>query len=214
MNSQPHPYSHLTLRQNSRQEIANAVTHGVGTLLSVAALVLLVIEAARMGSPLGVVCAAVFGSSMVLLYVFSTLMHSLPDGRARAVFERLDLSGIFLLIAGTYTPFTLLALRGPLGWSLFGAVWGLAGLGMTLACLRQAYFERVASYLYLALGWLIVVAIYPLARNLGFAGFCLLAGGGLSYSIGVLFFLWRGFLYHHAVWHGFVILGSVLHFLA
>lgn len=214
MNSKPLSPGLLTPRQRMKQELANSVTHGIGALFSVVALILMVIQASRQSSALAVVSAAVFGSSLVLLYLFSTLLHSLPSVRAKAVFERLDLAGIFVLIAGTYTPFTLLTLRGPLGWALFGIVWALALLGILLAGLRPAFFERVASFLYLALGWFIVVAIYPLARSLGTPGFCLLVGGGLSYSVGVLFFLWHRFLYHHAIWHAFVLLGSLLHVLA
>lgn len=214
MNQKPNTDSTPLAAKWRQQAIANSVTHGIGALLAVAALVLLVLAAVRQGSPKGVFCAAVFGASMVFLYVSSTLLHSLPRGRARTVFEHLDLACIFGLIAGTYTPFTLLVLRGVLGWSLFGTVWGLAILGIVLASAFPKQFERVAAYLYLALGWLIVVAIHPLARELGTVGLVLLVGGGLAYSVGVIFFLWHRFLHYHSIWHVFVLLGSVLHFLA
>jgi hemolysin III len=214
MNQKPSTHSTLLAPKWRRQAIANSVTHGFGALLAVAALVLLVLAAVRQGSPKGVFCAAVFGASMVCLYVSSTLLHSLPPGRARRAFVHLDLACIFGLIAGTYTPFTLLVLRGALGWSLFGIVWVLAILGIILASAFQKQFERVAAYLYLALGWLIVIAIHPLARELGTAGMVLLVGGGLAYSVGVIFFLRHRFLYYHSIWHVFVLLGSFLHFLA
>jgi hemolysin III len=201
-------------RQLLHQAIANSVTHGAGFLLSVAALALMVTAAARQGSSLAVVCAAVFGSSLVLLYAASTLLHAMPTGPVKRFFEHLDLSAIFVLIAGTYTPFTLLVLRGSLGWTLFGVVWGLAMAGITLAAVFPAHFEKVASYIYLAMGWIVVGAIYPLAHDLGGPGVSLLVAGGLFYSVGVIFFLWDRWLHHHAIWHVFVMLGSLCHFLA
>ncbi|HTB33645.1 MAG TPA: hemolysin III family protein, partial [bacterium] len=196
----PTPRAARTDRERRHQAIANSVTHGVGALLSVAGLVLMVLAAARQSSPLGVVCASVFGASLVLLYAASTLLHAMPEGPAKLVFEHLDLSAIFVLIAGTYTPFTLLVLRGPLGWSLFGVVWGLALAGIILAAVFPARFERVASYIYLAMGWIVVGAIYPLAHALGGPGVSLLVAGGLFYSVGVVFFLWQRWLHHHAIW--------------
>jgi len=210
----PLPKAAWTLQQRRRQAIANSATHGAGFLLSVAALVLMVAAAAGQGSPLGVVCASVFGSSLVLLYAASTLLHAMPEGPVKLLFEHLDLSAIFVLIAGTYTPFTLLVLRGALGWSLFGVVWGLAVLGIVLAALFSERFDRVAAYIYLAMGWIVVTAIYPLAHALGGPGLSLLVAGGLFYSVGVVFFLWHRWLYHHAIWHIFVMLGSLCHFLA
>jgi hemolysin III len=201
-------------RQLRHQAIANSLTHGAGFLLSVAALVLMVLEAARQGSAEGVVCAVVFGASLILLYAASTLLHAMPEGPVKLIFEHLDLSAIFVLIAGTYTPFTLLVLRGALGWSLFGVVWGLAAAGICLAAVFPAHFEKVASYIYLAMGWIVVGAIYPLAHDLGGPGVTLLIVGGLFYSVGVIFFLWDRWLHHHAIWHLFVMAGSLCHFLA
>lgn len=201
-------------QQLRHQAIANSVTHGAGFLLSVAALALMVVSAAHQGSSLAVVCAAVFGSSLVLLYAASTVLHAMPPGPLRLLFEHLDLSAIFVLIAGTYTPFTLLVLRGGLGWTLFGVVWGLAIAGIVLAAAYPAHFEKVASYIYLVMGWIVVGAIYPLAHDLGGPGVSLLVAGGLFYSFGVIFFLWDRWLHHHAIWHVFVMLGSLCHFLA
>jgi hemolysin III len=204
----------LSPEQRLKQEVASSVTHGVGALLSVAALVLLIVQAAKVGLTRGVVAASIFGAAMVLLYAFSALLHGLPEGKAKTVFDHLDLTGIFLMIAGTYTPFTLLALGGALGWTLFGVIWGLALLGTLSVLLFKQRFERAAAWIYLVMGWIIVFAIQPLGERLGFAGTALLAGGGLAYSVGVIFFLWHRFLYHHAIWHLFVMLGSFLHFLA
>lgn len=201
-------------RQRQKQELANSLTHGLGALLSSAALALLVSEAAKSGHARSVVSAAVFGGALVLLYTFSTLLHGLPRGRAKLAFDHLDQAGIFVLIAGSYTPFTLLALRGALGWSLFGVIWGLAAAGAATVYFAKEHFEKVAAYIYLLMGWLIVGAISPLSRRLGPAGTALLFGGGLAYSLGVVFYLWRRLLYHHAIWHVFVLLGSLLHFLA
>jgi hemolysin III len=210
----PKPRPVRSPKQLRHQAIANSLTHGAGFLLSVAALALMVVSAAHQGSSLGLVCAAVFGSSLVLLYAASTVLHAMPPGPMKLLFEHLDLSAIFVLIAGTYTPFTLLVLRGGLGWTLFGVVWGLAMAGIVLAAAYPVHFEKVASYIYLVMGWIVVGAIYPLAHDLGGPGVSLLIAGGLFYSVGVIFFLWDRWLHHHAIWHVFVMLGSLCHFLA
>lgn len=197
-----------------RQERLSSYTHGVGAIFSVAALWLLVVAAARYGNLRHIFSFTVFGVTLVILYGSSTLMHALPLGRARRLFEDLDLAGIFLLIAGTYTPFTLVTLQGPLGWALFGVIWGLAVTGVVGVSRYKKKFEKVAAPIYLIMGWLIVTAIQPLAEHLPVPGLVLLVSGGLAYSLGVIFFLWERFLHHHAIWHVFVMLGSLLHFLA
>lgn len=196
------------------EEIAHSLTHGVGLAFGIVAQVILIIAAVRSDSTLVLVAATVYGSTLVLLYAASTLYHALPRGRTKHVFSILDHSGIFLLIAGTYTPFMLVTLRGPLGWSLFGAIWGCAILGIVIEAVWQGRMRRPQLALYLIMGWAALAAIKPLMGNLERGGVLLLFGGGLAYSSGVVFYAWRGFRYHHAVWHVFVLAGSALHVFA
>jgi hemolysin III len=207
----------VTVRRPSRgEEIANSTTHAVGAVLAVAGLVVLALSAIRYGTARSIVGCVVFGAALVFLYSVSTLYHSVGSGRARAkaVLRVLDHSAIFLLIAGTYTPFTLVSLRGPWGWSLFGAVWGLAlgGIALRLVLRRSPTGPFVA--LYLAMGWCVVVAAKPLLAALVPGGIALLAAGGVAYSAGIVFYAWRSLPYAHAIWHGFVLAGSALHFAA
>jgi len=202
-----------SLGDQRRQERASSWTHGVAAALSVAALVLMIVRSADQGSARSLVSACVFGAGLLLLYLASTLLHALT-GRAKAVFARLDFAGIFILIAGSYTPFTLLTLHGPFGWALFSTIWALAVLGVFLMVVYYKVFERAAPFIFLAMGWLITVAIRPLAQALPPTGLAFLVAGGLAYSLGVFFYLWHRWLYHHAIWHLFVIAGSVFHFLA
>ena len=196
------------------EEIAHSLTHGLGFGLGIAALVILVVVAARSGSPMRTVAASIYGSTLVLLYAASTLYHALPRGRAKKVFNILDHAGIFLLIAGTYTPFTLVTLRGGWGWSLFGVIWGCAVLGIVIESVWMGKVRRPQLVLYLVMGWAVLVAIKPLVGSLAPGGLALLFGGGLAYTLGAVFYAWRGFRYHHAVWHVFVLVGSILHFFA
>lgn len=197
-----------------REEIANAITHGIGAVLSVAALVLLIVFASLEGTAWHVVSFAIYGTTMLLLYLNSTLVHSLKEGKAKDVFEFLDHSSIYLFIAGTYTPFLLVVLRGTLGWTLFGIIWGIALFG----CIFKAFFVKkflfMSTIFYIAMGWLIVIAWNPMSQVIAPAGMNLLLGGGLLYTIGTIFYVWRGFPFHHAIWHLFVLGGSVLHFFA
>ena len=196
------------------EEIAHSLTHGVGFALGIAALVILTVVAVRSGSPMRTVAASIYGSTLVVLYAASTLYHALPRGRAKQVFNILDHSGIFLLIAGTYTPFTLVTLGGGWGWSLFGVIWGCAVLGIVIESVWMGKVRRPQLVLYLLMGWAALIAIRPLVRNLEPGGLARLFSGGLAYSAGVVFYAWRGFRYHHAIWHVFVLAGSVLHFFA
>lgn len=196
------------------EEVANSLTHGAGLLLGVAALVLMVVFAAREGSAIRVVACSVYGTTLVLLYSASTFYHALPHGRGKRIFGVLDHAAIFLLIAGTYTPFTLVTLRGSWGWSLFGVIWGLAVGGVVLEAITQGRARRLQLLLYLAMGWIIVVAARPLMRELALGGLVLLVAGGLAYTLGVIFFIWRRLPFHHAVWHVFVLAGSICHFFA
>jgi len=195
------------------EEIANSITHGVGALLAMGGVAVLVTLAARRGTAWHVVACSVFGVTLVLLYLASTLYHAIPAPRAKRVFQALDHGGILFLIAGTYTPFTLVTLRGPWGWTLFGIVWGLAVLGILLD-LFQPQRRVLAVALYLVMGWTVVVALRPLVGAMATGGIVLLVLGGLSYTAGVGFYAWRRLPYHHALWHGFVLLGSAAHFFA
>jgi hemolysin III len=196
------------------EEVAHSLTHGAGLLLGVAALVLMVVFAAQRGTAIHVVACSLYGATLVLLYSASTFYHALPRGRAKRVFGILDHAAIFLLIAGTYTPFTLVTLRGGWGWSLFGVIWALAICGVVLESVSRGRARRLQLVLYLVMGWSVVAAARPLLRGLAPAGLVLLAAGGLAYTLGVIFFVWRSLRFHHAVWHVFVLAGSICHFFA
>lgn len=195
-----------------REEIANAITHGIGALLSVAALVLLIVFSSMKGTAWHVVSFTIYGVSMLLLYTSSTLVHSFKEGKLKDLFEFFDHSSIYVYIAGTYTPFMLVAIRGSLGWTLFSIVWAIALLGV----LFKAYFVKrflfLSTVFYLLMGWLIVIAWGPLTAAIPGMGINLLVIGGLLYTLGTVFYVWRAFPYHHAIWHLFVLAGSVLHF--
>jgi hemolysin III len=196
------------------EELANALTHGLGLALALVGLVVLVASAAIRGGTLQTVGCAVFGASLVLLYTSSTLYHSVRSPRAKALLRTVDHSAIFLLIAGTYTPFTLVTLRGPWGWSLFALVWSLAVVGITLRLVLRRRPTALFLALYLAMGWCVVVAVGPLFEAVGPTGAALVAAGGLAYTVGVPFYVWTRLPYHHAVWHAFVLAGSAFHYAA
>jgi hemolysin III len=195
------------------EEIAHAITHGLGTLGGVAGLVILVVQATTRGDARTVVGVTVFGVSILVLYAASTLFHALTAARAKFVFELLDHGAIYLLIAGTYTPFALVALGGAWGWTLFGLSWGLATLGIVYEVVWRRPWKRLSLVFYLALGWLVVIAVRPLADALPSRALLLLGLGGVAYSAGAVFYAWRAFPYHHAVWHLFVLTGTALHYL-
>jgi hemolysin III len=195
-----------------KEEIANAITHGIGVLLSIPALVYLIIFASKYGDAWHIVSFSIFGATMILLYLFSTLLHAIPHSKAKDVFEILDHSAIYLLIAGTYTPFLLVPLRGTLGFTLLGIVWGLAIAGIVLKIFFVKKFVILSTLAYILMGWLIIIAIKPLYEFLSPEGFALLLTGGLLYTIGAIFYVWRKIPYHHAIWHGFVLAGSAAMF--
>ena len=195
------------------EEIANSVTHGVGLAASLVAAPFLIVFAARRDA-WQVVGSSVFAGTLVALYAASTLYHSLPPSRAKRVFRVLDHGAIYLLIAGTYTPFTLGVLRGPWGWTLLGVVWGLAVLGVVFKSVRGFRHPRLSTAVYLFMGWLAVVAIKPMFANMSISGLMWLLAGGLSYTGGVVFFALDHKRYVHAVWHVFVLGGSTCHFVA
>lgn len=196
------------------EEIFNSITHGIGTLLSIAALVLLVVVAAIKGNAWHVVSFSIFGSSLVLLYLSSTLYHSFTREKLKNLFVRFDHAAIFLLIAGTYTPFVLTTIRGALGWSLFGIIWGLAITGMVIRSIYLTRFRKLMVGIYLAMGWMFLMAIGPIVRNLPASSVAFLFIGGACYSIGVIFYAWRGLKYGHGIWHLFVLAGSIMHFFS
>ncbi|WPP39891.1 hemolysin III family protein [Paenibacillus hunanensis] len=203
-----------TYTYTRREEVANAITHGIGAALSAAALVILIVFASLKGTPWHIVSFTVYGVTMLLLYSCSTLVHSFRDGKVKDLFEIFDHSAIYLFIAGTYTPFMLLAVKGPLGWSIFGTVWGIAILGCAFKAFFAKRFLFMSTLFYLLMGWLIVLAWAPLTAAIATGGIVLLVAGGLMYTLGTVFYVWRGFPFHHAVWHLFVLAGSVLHFFA
>jgi hemolysin III len=200
-------------RFTAAEELAHSLTHGAGLVLGVFALVLLIVFAVRKGTPIHVISCTVYGSTLVLMYASSTLYHALPVGRGKRVFEVLDHASIFLLIAGTYTPFVLVTLEGELGWSLFAVIWTLALAGVLLEAVSRERLRRLKLLLYLLMGWGIVGAARPLVRELPPGGLFLLLAGGLFYTFGVVFYVWRR-PFHHVVWHLFVLAGSICHFLA
>jgi hemolysin III len=200
--------------QSLGEEIANSVSHGVGLLATLAAIPLLFAAAIRRGGVFDLVGVSVFAATIVLLYSASTLYHALPNNRAKRVFRILDHSAVFLLIAGTYTPFTLGALRGPWGWTLLALVWGLAALGIVLTALARFRYPRLATGVYLGMGWLMLIAIKPLWLGVPFTGVLWLLAGGVAYTAGVAFLRARRMRYAHFVWHLFVLAGSSCHFIA
>jgi hemolysin III len=201
--------------QSLGEEIANSVSHGVGLLAAIAVVPVLLVAAIHRGSATGVVAAGIFSATMVLLYLTSTLYHALPDNRAKRVFKVLDHAAIYLLIAGTYTPFTLGVMHGAWGWTLFGLVWGLALAGLLLKAIGGFGYPKLSVVLYLAMGWLVLIAIRPLWQHVAPWGLFWLFAGGLAYTLGVVFFaLDSRVRYSHFVWHLFVVLGTACHVVA
>jgi hemolysin III len=200
--------------QSTGEEIANAVSHGLGFVAALVAAPFLVAEARRHGGTALVVGFSVFAATAALLYLASTLYHALPRNRAKGVFQVLDHSAIFLLIAGTYTPFTLGVMRGAWGWTLLGLVWSIAVAGLVLTAVGGTRFPKTSLALYLAMGWLVVIAIKPLLERLPLAGLLWLVAGGLAYTAGVVFYTAKRRRYTHFVWHLFVLAGTVCHFFA
>ncbi len=196
------------------EELANRLTHGLGAVCSVAGLALMVVFSVRHGDAWQVVSTAIFGATLVLLYTTSTLYHSFRDQQRKVLLRKFDHAAIFLLIAGTYTPFVLVTLRGPWGWSLFGVVWGLAIAGVALKFWFAGRFRVVSTLIYLTMGWLVMIALKPLMAALPAGGLRLLVVGGLCYTGGAVFYLWRRLPYNHAIWHLFVLGGSACHWAA
>jgi hemolysin III len=196
------------------EEIANGITHGIGVILAIYALVILASFAGIYGDTWHVISVSVYGTTLILLYTASTLYHSIQTPRAKNVFQIIDHLAIYILIAGTYTPFTLVSLRGPWGWSLFAVIWCLAFVGTAIRLGQMARERTVSIVLYVGMGWIVLVAMKPLISSVATGGIILLLLGGLSYTFGILFYRWKSLKFHHAVWHLFVLAGSSLHFFA
>ncbi len=199
--------------QTKHEEIANVVIHGIGVALSIAALSILVVFASMKGDPWKIVSFSIYGATLVILYTASTLYHSIKSISKKKFFQLLDHVSIYLLIAGTYTPFVLVVLRGGWGWSIFGIIWGLAIAGIIVKLTIGTGGDRLSTVIYLAMGWLIVIAFHRLLDVLPFMGIVWLAIGGLCYSFGTIFFLLDNKLpFNHTIWHVFVLGGSITHF--
>lgn len=196
------------------EEIANSVSHGIGAVTSAVGLGFLIWLSVEYGDVWYVVSTTIYGVSLILLYSASTLYHAIPHPRAKRIFQLIDHSMIFVLIAGTYTPFALVSLRGPWGWSLFAVVWGIAIAGILLEIMKKERIKWLSLSLYLGLGWMAVVVIKPMLEMVPAVGLLFLLAGGLSYSLGVVFYVRKQMAYHHAIWHVFVMAGSALHYCA
>ncbi|MEW9106157.1 hemolysin III family protein [Paenibacillus sp.] len=196
------------------EEIANAITHGIGVVMSISALTLLIVFAALYGQPIHVVSFTIYGISMLLLYTSSTLVHSFPEGKVKDLFETFDHASIYLFIAGTYTPLVLIALPKLIGWTLFTIVWTIAIGGVVFKAFFTKRFLFMSTLLYIAMGWLIVWAWHPLTETMPPFGLTMLVIGGILYTLGTIFYVWRGFPFHHMIWHLFVLAGSIVHFFS
>jgi hemolysin III len=194
------------------EEIWHAVSHGIGLALSIAGLVVLVIYSVERGSALAVVSSAIFGATLIILYGSSTLYHALTHERLKQRFRQFDHASIYILIAGSYTPVTLLALGGAWGWSIFAAVWAIAIPGVYLEFAHPGRFKKLTLGLYVLMGWMIVIATKPLLDSMEPGGLWLLLAGGLAYTVGIIFYVWKRLPFNHTVWHFFVLAGSILHF--
>ncbi|MHB8769518.1 MAG: PAQR family membrane homeostasis protein TrhA [Syntrophales bacterium] len=202
------------MKQYTRtEEIFHSITHGIGAALAVAGLVVLVVLAAQRGDTWCIVSFSIYGGALTLLYLASTLYHSFQDERLKRFFRHFDHLSIFLLIAGTYTPVTLISLRGVWGWTLFALIWGFAAAGIVYELLFLGRYKWVSVTIYLAMGWLAVVAVKPMLTMLPRGLFWWLLAGGLCYTAGVLFYVRKEMRYHHVLWHLFVLFGSACHFL-
>ncbi len=196
------------------EELANSLTHGLGAALSAIALILLVAFSSLRGDGWHLVSCTLYGVTLVLLYTASTLYHAVSNPRAKRILKIVDHASIFLLIAGTYTPFLLVTLHGPWGWWLFGAVWGIAAAGIIMKLFWTGRFRYLSTGLYLAMGWIVMIALKPLVSSLPLGGLILLGTGGLLYTLGTIFYLWKQLLFGHAIWHGFVLAASICHFFS
>ncbi len=208
------PNTAVRPRYTFYEELANSITHGIGILFSISGLGVLTAFASVFGSVWHIVSCSIYGGTMILLYTASTLYHSIPVQKVKGVLRTIDHISIFLLIAGTYTPFTLVSLRGPWGWSLFGTIWGLAVVGIILEIFLPKKMRYLVIGLYVAMGWTIIVAVKPMLSMVAPGGLWLMLAGGLSYTLGIPFYIWKSIPFNHAIWHIFVLVGTVLQFFS
>lgn len=213
------PETHLDVPQRHKhytlgEEIANGITHGIGAGLSVAGLTLLVVLAALYGDVWRIVSFSIYGGSLIIVYLASTLYHSFQHPRLKQVFRIIDHASIYLLIAGTYTPFLLVSMRGAWGWTLLAVVWGLALLGIGSKTLFTRRFQNPSTWLYILMGWLSVIGLREALVAIPAGSLVLIAVGGVVYTVGVIFYAWKKLPYNHAIWHLFVLGGSVCHYFA
>ncbi|MFA5417127.1 MAG: hemolysin III family protein [Bacteroidales bacterium] len=197
-----------------QEEKLNVITHGIGLLLSIVALIVLVVSASLYGTVWHIVSFSIYGASLVVLYLASTLFHAAKNQEVRNYLNIFDHSSIYFLIAGTYTPFVLVTLNGPWGWSLFGVIWGLAIAGMVFKLWFTGHYDKASAIAYVLMGLIILFAIVPLVNNLEMAGLVWLLAGGVAYILGAGFYLWHKFPYNHAIFHVWVLIGSFCHFVA
>jgi hemolysin III len=204
----------MTRLRHSVEEVANTITHGIGLLLSVVGFVVLLVLAALRGTAWHIVACSIYGATLICLYTASTLYHAVISPRVKRALRIFDHSAIYLLIAGTYTPFLLVSLRGPWGWSLFGVIWGLALAGVLFKFWFVERFVILSTAVYIAMGWLVVIAAKPVITHVPFTALIWLLAGGLAYTGGVIFFAAKRIPYSHAIWHLFVLAGSICHYFA
>jgi hemolysin III len=196
------------------EEIANSITHGIGALLSIAGLVVLIMMASMYGNLFHLTCFSIYGTSLILLYLASTLYHSLPGQTVKRIFKKLDHSAIFVLIAGSYTPLMLINIKGVLGWAITITVWVLAILGIIIKCLFIKKFEKLSLCIYIVMGWLCLLAFKEIFLNIPAQSLTFLVIGGLLYSAGIIFYVWDRLPYNHGIWHLFVLGGSIFHYFS
>lgn len=201
-------------KYSSIEEWANSITHGIGALLAIVGLVVLLVLAIGQGNPWLIVSASIYGSTLTFMFLASTLYHAIQPVKIRKVLRQVDHLAILYLIAGSYTPFTLITLNGAWGWSIFGVVWGLTAIGTILQLTPARNIKALMVSLYLLMGWVVVVAVKPLIANLAAPGLGLLLAGGLAYSGGVVFYVNKRIPFNHAIWHMFVLAGAVFHYFA
>lgn len=199
---------------NWKEELANSLTHGLGTVVAIAGTVVLIIRAALGGDVIHIVTVSVYGATLILLYTSSTLYHAVTAQGAKRALKLLDHIAIYLLIAGTYTPFSLVGLRGAWGWSIFGVIWALACAGIVLKLFLVGRYKALSTAVYIGMGWIVIVAIVPLVQTLAFPTLIWLLAGGLSYTAGTIFYLSRTLPFGHSIWHLFVLGGSACHYVA
>lgn len=199
---------------STAEELINSITHGVGALLGIGGTVVAIVWAALYGDAFSVVSASIYGAMLIILYTMSTLYHALTHKGAKYVFRIFDHCSIFLLIAGTYTPYTLISLRGPLGWTIFGIIWGMTALGVVFNAISIEKFKVFSAISYVVMGWLIIIAIKPMMAVLAYPAVMLLLSGGIAYTVGIIFFAMKKIRFMHGIWHLFVLAGSILHYFS